>query len=123
LITGASSGIGRGRHSPLPVRGQCRAGGGQQHPREDCRAGAEPASLPAVSTDVTDAEALSLLSKSRCALEADRHCRQQRWRIDSSPVAETDPADLQRMLNVSLFGALHVMQAAVGATRASGGAS
>jgi NAD(P)-dependent dehydrogenase (short-subunit alcohol dehydrogenase family) len=30
-----------------------------------------------------------------------------------APVAELDPADLQRMLDVNLFGALHVMQAAV----------
>ncbi|MGI9247004.1 MAG: SDR family NAD(P)-dependent oxidoreductase, partial [Steroidobacteraceae bacterium] len=40
-----------------------------------------------------------------------------------SPVATLDPADLRRMLDVNLFGALHVMQAAIGQMRrqATGG--
>jgi NAD(P)-dependent dehydrogenase (short-subunit alcohol dehydrogenase family) len=38
-----------------------------------------------------------------------------------SPVATLDPVDLQRMLDVNLFGALHVMQAAVRTMRQQAG--
>lgn len=117
LVTGASSGIGRATALAFAAAGanvvlvarratalskvatQARAAGG--------------AAL-AVAADVTDPVAVAA-----CFRKAVKRFE----RIDvvvnnagvliPARVADIDPADLQRMLDVNLFGALHVMQAAV----------
>jgi NAD(P)-dependent dehydrogenase (short-subunit alcohol dehydrogenase family) len=117
LVTGASSGIGRATALAFAAAGanvvlvarraaalckvatQARAAGG--------------AAL-AVTADVTDPVAVAA-----CFRKAVKRFE----RIDvvvnnagvliPARVADIDPADLQRMLDVNLFGALHVMQAAV----------
>jgi len=117
LITGASSGIGRevalafaraGANVVLVAR---RAGALAKIATEARGAGVKAL---VVATDVTDAASVKTCFRKAVARFS---------RIDivvnnagimlPSPVAELDPADLQRMLDVNLFGALHVMQAAV----------
>jgi hypothetical protein len=68
----------------------------------------------AVGTDVTDARAVAT-----CFRKAVRRFGSIDIVVNNAGiliparVADLDPADLQRMLDVNLFGALHVMQAAV----------
>jgi NAD(P)-dependent dehydrogenase (short-subunit alcohol dehydrogenase family) len=117
LVTGASSGIGRetavafaraGANVVLVAR---RAGELAKVARLAREHGAVALSVP---TDVTDAASVEACFRKAVA---------RFKRIDvvvnnagvliPAPVARMDPADLQRMLDVNLFGALHVMQAAV----------
>jgi NAD(P)-dependent dehydrogenase (short-subunit alcohol dehydrogenase family) len=117
LVTGASSGIGRetalafaraGAHVVLAAR---RAPELAKVARAARAAGAE--ALP-VTTDVTDPGSVQACFRKAVA---------RFHRVDivvnnagvliPAPVAAMDPDDLQRMLDVNLFGALHVMQAAV----------
>ncbi len=117
LVTGASSGIGRetalafaaaGANVVLVAR---RASVLTKLAAEVRATGVEAL---AVSTDVTDAEAVKT-----CFRKAVTRFRGVDIVINNagvlipSPVAELPSDDLQRMLDVNLFGALHVMQAAV----------
>jgi len=117
LITGASSGIGRetalafagaGANVVLVAR---RA---NTLAKIAAQARQRGAGALAISTDVTDADAVQ-----RCFRKAVARFKQIDIVVNNagvlipSTVAELDPADLQRMLDVNLFGALHVMQAAV----------
>src|SRR5512133_310425 len=117
LVTGASSGIGRetalafanaGANVVLVAR---RAAALAKVASAARTAGVEAL---AVGTDVTDAGAVGT-----CFRKAVRRFGSIDIVVNNAGillparVAELDPADLQRMLNVNLFGALHVMQAAV----------
>ncbi len=117
LVTGASSGIGRETALAFAAAGAnvvlvARRAAALAKVASQARAsGAEALS---VATDVTNPAAVTACF---------RKAVQRFGRIDvvvnnagvllPATVAEIDPADLQRMLDVNLFGALHVMQAAV----------
>ena len=127
LITGASSGIGRETALAFAAAGAnvvlvARRATALAKVASDARdAGAEAL---AVGTDVTDRTAVDA-----CFRKAARRFGAIDVVVNNAgillpaPVAELDPADLQRMLDVNLFGALHVMQAAVKQmrTQADGG--
>ena len=117
LVTGASSGIGRetalafaasGANVVLVAR---RAAVLAKVATAARSAGAEAL---AVGADVTDPEAVDA-----CFRKAVRRFGSVDIVVNNAgvlipaQVADLDPADLQRMLDVNLFGALHVMQAAV----------
>jgi NAD(P)-dependent dehydrogenase (short-subunit alcohol dehydrogenase family) len=117
LVTGASSGIGRetalafaaaGANVVLVAR---RAAALAKVAAAARAAGVEAL---AVGTDVTDAQAVAA-----CFRKAVRRFGSIDIVVNNAGillparVADLDPADLQRMLDVNLFGALHVMQAAV----------
>ena len=117
LVTGASSGIGRetalafanaGANVVLVAR---RAAALAKVASAARTAGVEAL---AVGTDVTDAVAVAT-----CFSKAVRRFGSIDVVVNNAGillparVADLDPADLQRMLDVNLFGALHVMQAAV----------
>jgi NAD(P)-dependent dehydrogenase (short-subunit alcohol dehydrogenase family) len=117
LVTGASSGIGRetalafanaGANVVLVAR---RAAALAKVASAARTAGVEAL---AVGTDVTDAVAVD-----SCFRKAVRRFGSIDIVVNNAGillparVADLDPADLQRMLDVNLFGALHVMQAAV----------
>ena len=127
LVTGASSGIGRETALAFARAGANVVLAARRAPelaKVAKLAKADGARTLCVATDVTDPA--SVQACFRRAVAAFR-------RIDvvvnnagvlvPSPVARMDPADLQRMLDVNLFGALHVMQASVKQMRrqASGG--
>ena len=117
LITGASSGIGR-----ETVLGFARAGADVVLVARRAGELAKVAKLArahgvkalCVATDVTDPASVDACFRKAVA---------RFGRVDivvnnagvliPAPVVRMDPADLQRMLDVNLFGALHVMQAAV----------
>jgi NAD(P)-dependent dehydrogenase (short-subunit alcohol dehydrogenase family) len=127
LVTGASSGIGRetalafGRAGANLVLAARRA---PELAKVAKLAQADGARTLCVATDVTDAASVQA-----CFRRAVARFRRVDIVVNNagvlipSPVARMDPADLQRMLDVNLFGALHVMQAAVKQMRrqASGG--
>jgi NAD(P)-dependent dehydrogenase (short-subunit alcohol dehydrogenase family) len=117
LVTGASSGIGRATALAFAAAGAnvvlvARRAAALSKVAAQARA-AGGAAL-AVTADVTDPAAVTA-----CFRKAVKRFD----RIDvvvnnagvliPARVAELDPKDLQRMLDVNLFGALHVMQAAV----------
>jgi NAD(P)-dependent dehydrogenase (short-subunit alcohol dehydrogenase family) len=117
LVTGASSGIGRetalafanaGANVVLVAR---RAAALAKVASAARAAGVEAL---AVGTDVTDVRAVDT-----CFRKAVRRFGSIDIVVNNAGillparVADLDPADLQRMLDVNLFGALHVMQAAV----------
>jgi uncharacterized protein len=117
LVTGASSGIGRetalafaaaGANVVLVAR---RAAVLAKVASAARSAGAEAL---AVGADVTDPEAVKA-----CFRKAVRRFGSVDVVVNNAgvlipaQVVDLDPADLQRMLDVNLFGALHVMQAAV----------
>lgn len=117
LVTGASSGIGRetalafaaaGANVVLVAR---RATALAKVARAAKAAGAEAL---VAGADVTDRAAVDA-----CFRKAVRRFGAIDVVVNNAgillpaPVAELEPADLQRMLDVNLFGALHVMQAAV----------
>ncbi len=117
LVTGASSGIGRetalafaasGANVVLVAR---RAAALAKVATQARSSGAEALS---VATDVTNPTAVAA-----CFRKAVRRFGSIDIVVNNAgvllpaTVAAIDPADLQRMLDVNLFGALHVMQAAV----------
>jgi NAD(P)-dependent dehydrogenase (short-subunit alcohol dehydrogenase family) len=117
LVTGASSGIGRetalafaaaGANVVLVAR---RAAVLAKVATAARNAGVGALAL---GTDVTDPKAVDA-----CFRKAVRRFGSVDIVVNNAgillpaPVADLDPADLQRMLDVNLFGALHVMQAAV----------
>ncbi len=117
LVTGASSGIGRetalafaaaGANVVLVARRAAVLAKVASAAR-DAGVGAL-----ALGTDVTDPAAVRA-----CFRKAARRFGSIDIVVNNAgilvpaPVADLDPADLQRMLDVNLFGALHVMQAAV----------
>jgi len=117
LVTGASSGIGRetalafaaaGANVVLVAR---RAAVLAKVASAARNAGV---GALAIGTDVTDPVAVRA-----CFRKAARRFGSVDIVVNNAgiltpaPVADLDPADLQRMLDVNLFGALHVMQAAV----------
>jgi NAD(P)-dependent dehydrogenase (short-subunit alcohol dehydrogenase family) len=117
LVTGASSGIGRETALAFAAAGAnvvLAARRAAALTKIATQARAAGAKALVVATDVTDAASVKACFRKAVA---------RFGRIDivvnnagimlPSPVAELDPADLQRMLDVNLFGALHVMQAAL----------
>jgi NAD(P)-dependent dehydrogenase (short-subunit alcohol dehydrogenase family) len=117
LVTGASSGIGRetalafasaGANVVLVARRAAALA------KVATAARAAGAVVLSVTTDVTDPAAVRA-----CFRKAVARFGQVDLVINNagvmlpSPVETLDPADLQQMLDVNLFGALHVMQAAV----------
>jgi NAD(P)-dependent dehydrogenase (short-subunit alcohol dehydrogenase family) len=117
LVTGASSGIGRATALAFAAAGAnvvlvARRAAALSNVATQARA-AGGAAL-AVTADVTDPAAVAA-----CFRKAVKRFE----RIDvvvnnagvliPARVADLDPKDLQRMLDVNLFGALHVMQASV----------
>jgi Short-chain alcohol dehydrogenase of unknown specificity len=117
LVTGASSGIGRETALAFAAAGACvvlvarRAEALAEVAAAIRKTGGRAIAVPADVTDAADVQ--------RCF----RRALARFGRLDvvvnnagvlvPSPVATLDPDDLQRMLDVNLFGALHVMQAAV----------
>jgi NAD(P)-dependent dehydrogenase (short-subunit alcohol dehydrogenase family) len=117
LVTGASSGIGRETALAFAAAGAClvlvarRADALAEVAAKIKAAGGRAIAVPA---DVTDPA--SVQSCFRRALTRFRKLDvvvNNAGVLIPSPVPTLDPADLQRMLDVNLFGALHVMQAAV----------
>jgi NAD(P)-dependent dehydrogenase (short-subunit alcohol dehydrogenase family) len=117
LITGASSGIGReaalafaraGAHLVLAAR---RAGVLAKVARECREAGARTL---VVATDVTRAESVTACFRKAIATfkRVDLVVNNAGIMLPAR-VTDQDPAELQRMLDVNLFGAMHVMQEAV----------
>jgi NAD(P)-dependent dehydrogenase (short-subunit alcohol dehydrogenase family) len=117
LVTGASSGIGRATALAFAAAGAnvvLVARRAQTLAKVAAEARAAGVDALAVSADVTDPAAVKACFRKAVA---------RFKRIDvvvnnagvliPAPVTEMAPADLQRMLDVNLFGALHVMQAAV----------
>jgi NAD(P)-dependent dehydrogenase (short-subunit alcohol dehydrogenase family) len=117
LVTGASSGIGRATALAFAAAGAnvvLVARRAQTLAKVAAEARAAGVEALAVSADVTDRAAVKACFRKAVA---------RFKRIDvvvnnagvliAAPVTEMAPADLQRMLDVNLFGALHVMQAAV----------
>ncbi|HET7204355.1 MAG TPA: SDR family oxidoreductase [Steroidobacteraceae bacterium] len=117
LVTGASSGIGR-----ETALGFARAGADVVLVARRAGELAKVAKLAkahgvktlCVATDVTDATSVDACFRKAVARfgHVDIVVNNAGVLIPS-PVVRMDPADLQRMLDVNLFGALHVMQAAV----------
>jgi uncharacterized protein len=117
LITGASSGIGRetalafagaGANVVLVARRAATLAKIAAQARES------GVGALAISTDVTDPAAVQACF--RKAVARFKHIDiviNNAGILVPAPVTELEPADLQRMLDVNLFGALHVMQAAV----------
>ena len=118
LVTGASSGIGRetalgfaraGAKVVLVARRSAELAKVARVAREQ-----HGATTLSVVTDVTDAASVQA-----CFRRAVTRFKRIDVVVNSAgvlipaPVTRMDPADLQRMLDVNLFGALHVMQAAV----------
>jgi NAD(P)-dependent dehydrogenase (short-subunit alcohol dehydrogenase family) len=117
LVTGASSGIGRETASAFAAAGAnvvlvARRGDVLAEVATQIKASGGHA--VAIAADVTDAASVRT-----CFRRAVARFRQIDVVINNagvlipSPVATLDPDDLRRMLDVNLFGALHVMQAAV----------
>ncbi len=117
LVTGASSGIGRetalafagaGANAVLVAR---RPAALAKVAKQVRAAGVEALT---VATDVTDPTAVAT-----CFRKAVQRFGSVDIVVNNAgvllpaKVADLDPADLQRMLDVNLFGALHVLQAAV----------
>lgn len=125
LVTGASSGIGRETALAFATAGADvvlvarSAGALAKVAAEARRRGVHALAVP---TDVTKPAAVQACF---------RRALQRFKRIDvvvnnagvmiPALVPDIRPADLQKMLDVNLFGALHVMQSAVKAMRAQGG--
>ena len=117
LVTGASSGIGRetalafaraGADVVLVARRADAARGSGE-----ARQGARRKTL-CVATDVTDpASVEACFRKAVARFGGVDIVVNNAGVLIPAPVVRMDPADLQRMLDVNLFGALHVMQAAV----------
>ena len=117
LVTGASSGIGRetalafaaaGANVVLVAR---RATALARVARQARESGADALS---VAADVTDPVAVAAgFRKSIKRFGSVDVVVNNAGILLPATVARLDPADLQRMLDVNLFGALHVMQAAV----------
>ncbi|HEX6572659.1 MAG TPA: SDR family oxidoreductase [Steroidobacteraceae bacterium] len=118
LVTGASSGIGR-----ETALGFARAGASVVLVARRAGELAKVAKLAreqhgaktlSVATDVTDAESVrACFRKAVARFKRVDIVVNNAGVLIPAPVARIDPADLQRMLDVNLFGALHVMQAAV----------
>ncbi|HZR81516.1 MAG TPA: SDR family oxidoreductase [Candidatus Binatia bacterium] len=127
LVTGASSGIGRataiafgadGARVALVAR---RAEVLDDVATEIEEAGGEACAVPA---DVTDADAVRAAFDATVARFGGVDIVVNNAGILlPSPVATMPPAELDAMLRVNVFGALHVMQAAVPVLRARGGGS
>jgi NAD(P)-dependent dehydrogenase (short-subunit alcohol dehydrogenase family) len=117
LVTGASSGIGR--ETALAFAGAGAnvilvARRANTLAKIAAQAREHGVGALAVCADVTDAAAVATCFRKAVARfkHIDIVINNAGVLIPSS-VIELDPADLQRMLDVNLFGALHVMQAAV----------
>jgi NAD(P)-dependent dehydrogenase (short-subunit alcohol dehydrogenase family) len=117
LVTGASSGIGRETALAFAAAGAnvvLVARRAVALAKVAAAARAAGADALVVGTDVTDRAAVDA-----CFRKAARRFGGIDIVVNNAgillpaPVADLDPADLQRMLDVNLFGALHVMQAAL----------
>ena len=117
LVTGASSGIGRETALAFAAAGAnvvLVARRAAVLAKVASAARKSGVGALAIGTDVTDPVAVRA-----CFRKAARRFGSVDIVVNNAgiltpaPVADLDPADLQRMLDVNLFGALHVMQAAV----------
>jgi NAD(P)-dependent dehydrogenase (short-subunit alcohol dehydrogenase family) len=127
LVTGASSGIGREAALAFAAAGAnvvLVARRASVLTRLAAQVRESGAKALAVSTDVTDAAAVAACFRKAVARFGSIDIVVNNAGILlASSVAHMPAADLQRMLDVNLFGALHVMQAALRQMRkqASGG--
>jgi NAD(P)-dependent dehydrogenase (short-subunit alcohol dehydrogenase family) len=117
LVTGASSGIGRETALAFAAAGAnvvLVARRAAALAKVASRARASGAEALSVATDVTNPTAVAA-----CFRKAVRRFGSIDIVVNNAgvllpaTVVDIDPADLQRMLDVNLFGALHVLQAAV----------
>jgi NAD(P)-dependent dehydrogenase (short-subunit alcohol dehydrogenase family) len=121
LVTGASSGIGRetavafARAGANVVLAARRA---SVLTKVAASARGAGASALSIATDVTDATSVRACFRKAAARfgQVDIVVNNAGIMLPST-VEALDPGELQRMLDVNLFGALHVMQAAVGQMR------
>ena len=117
LVTGASSGIGRETALAFAAAGAnvvLVARRAQTLAKVAAEARAAGVAALAVAADVTDPAAVkACFRKSVARFKRIDVVVNNAGVLIPAPVTEMAPADLQRMLDVNLFGALHVMQAAV----------
>jgi uncharacterized protein len=117
LVTGASSGIGRETALAFAQAGAdvvLVARRANELAKVARAARAHGVKTLCIATDVTDAGSVqACFSKAVARFRRIDIVVNNAGVLVAAPVVRMDPADLQRMLDVNLFGALHVMQAAV----------
>ena len=127
LVTGASSGIGRATALAFGAAGaKLVLVARRREALEEVATAARATGTEAlvVPTDVTDRAAVAAcFAAARDRFGGVDVVVNNAGLLIPAPVPEIRPADLQAMLDVNLFGALYVMQEAVGAMRRQGGGS
>lgn len=119
LVTGASSGIGEATVRACAAAGARVAGLARRTQRLQVLA--DEVGAAAVTADVTDAGAARAgVDEAAAALGGLDAVVNNAGALSVSTVAEGDPADWQRMLDVNIFGLLVVTQAALPHLRSAG---